>query len=192
MADELLLATLLSMGFDHQKSIDALVQTKNSSLEAAIEVLSTSLDDHVGASSDVVQSNANTNGGDAFGGVGVVDPRGQETRMIILVRTDLKMGTGKMCAQVAHAAVALTLSLQKKNSALLARWNNCNSPKVCLKVDSLQQLLNLEDEARLRGIPTASICDAGRTQIDPGTMTCVALCATKQELDRVTGKLKLL
>lgn len=115
-----------------------------------------------------------------------------ETRMVIVVRTDLKMGTGKIASQVAHAAVALFARMQDRFPKVLMAWNSNNTPKICLRVDSLEALEVIEQTAALQGLPVFSICDAGRTQIERGSKTCTAICAQKSILDGITGKLKLL
>jgi PTH2 family peptidyl-tRNA hydrolase len=102
------------------------------------------------------------------------------------------MGVGKVASQVAHACVGLFQRMQKRDAALLERWNRNHCPKICLKVNSLQELDEVEDKASESGILTMAICDAGRTQIEAGSKTCVALCATKERIDLVTGHLKLL
>ncbi len=91
--------------------------------------------------------------------------RQSETRMVIVVRTDLKMSTGKTASQVAHAAVALFARMQRRHPEVLAAWEACNTPKICLRVDSLRDLEAVEDAAAAAGLPSRSICDAGRTQV---------------------------
>ena len=51
----------------------------------------------------------------------------------------------------------------------------------------------MEKLAKEKGIPTKKIMDAGKTQVDPGTITVMALGpAPKKKIDEVTGKLSLL
>ena len=112
-----------------------------------------------------------------------------ETRMVIVMRSDLKMSPGKMASQAAHAAVALFRELQ---SPWLEMWEACNTPKICLRVDSLEELETIEAIAVASDLPVAAICDAGRTQIEAGSKTCIAIVGTKERLALVTGNLKLL
>ena len=57
----------------------------------------------------------------------------------------------------------------------------------------MEQLRALEGEARARGVPAASIRDAGRTEVAPGTTTVLAVGpAPKADVDAITGHLKLL
>lgn len=161
-------ALLLSMGFSEQQTEDAM-RHHGTSLEGAVNYLSNHLDKPSTTSNHE-----------------------EETRMVIVVRTDLKMGTGKIASQVAHAAVALFARMQERFPAVLLAWNANNTPKICLRVDSLEALETIEQTAAMQGLPVFSICDAGRTQIERGSKTCTAICATKTVLDDITGKLKLL
>ena len=101
------------------------------------------------------------------------------------------MGRGKIAAQVAHAAVAAVLA--GLSGADLAAWLQEGQPKVVLKVADGAQLTDVVRRARDAGLPTELICDAGRTQVSPGTQTCCALGpAGSQRIDAVTADLSLL
>ena len=110
--------------------------------------------------------------------------------MAIVVRADLGMGRGKAAAQAAHAAVAATLSAT--GSPRLAAWLGDGQPKVVLRVDSAADLEALVARAHEHRLPVETIADAGRTQLDPGTLTCAAIGpADDDALDAVTGDLRL-
>jgi len=112
-------------------------------------------------------------------------------KLAIVVRTDLGMGRGKIAAQVAHAAVAAVLD--GLGGADLAAWLQQGQPKVVLKVADGAQLDDVVRQARATGLPTEVICDAGRTQVSPGTQTCCALGpADSERIDTVTAGLSLL
>jgi len=54
-------------------------------------------------------------------------------------------------------------------------------------------LLALRDEARRLKLPNALVRDAGYTQIPAGSITALAIGPAKEEeVDRITGDLKLL
>jgi len=57
-----------------------------------------------------------------------------------LIRTDLKMGKGKVAAQCCHAAVAAYKSAIKYPKILRA-WEESCQPKITLKVLKLNQLI---------------------------------------------------
>lgn len=120
-----------------------------------------------------------------------------EPKQIIVMRADLKMSRGKMCAQSAHASVKVLLDnsrLMKDKKSAYSRWVHGSFAKVCLRVDSEQGLLKITEAARKAGLPVAVINDAGRTEFDGvPTLTCCAIgpCFPK-DIDPITGKLNLL
>ena len=63
-----------------------------------------------------------------------------EVKLILVVRTDLKMGKGKAAAQCSHAAVMAYEQLGKSNPALLQDWRYNGQPKVVVKTDSEQSM----------------------------------------------------
>ena len=112
-------------------------------------------------------------------------------KLVVVVRTDLGMGRGKIAAQVAHAAVAATLA--SLGTTDFAAWLAEGQPKVVLKVGTAGQLEDVVRQARASGLPVEVISDAGRTQVTPGTLTCCALGpAESQRIDAVTAGLALL
>jgi PTH2 family peptidyl-tRNA hydrolase len=112
-------------------------------------------------------------------------------KLVLVVRTDLGMGRGKIAAQVAHAAVAAVLATGRSRD--FAAWLAEGQPKVVLKVGSAEQLLDLAGRAGAAGLPVELIQDAGRTQVTPGTVTCCAVGpADSARLDPVTAELALL
>jgi peptidyl-tRNA hydrolase, PTH2 family len=112
-------------------------------------------------------------------------------KLVVVVRTDLGMGRGKIAAQVAHAAVAAALA--SLGTTDFAAWLAEGQPKVVLKVGTAGQLEDVVRQARAGGLPVEVISDAGRTQVTPGTLTCCALGpAESQRIDAVTAGLALL
>uniref|UniRef100_A0A9I9CH65 peptidyl-tRNA hydrolase n=1 Tax=Cucumis melo TaxID=3656 RepID=A0A9I9CH65_CUCME len=105
----------------------------------------------------------------------------QELKLVLVVRQDLKMGSGKIASQCAHAATGLYAELMQRNK--------------------------LKDAAENIGLPTFVVADAGRTQVSAGSKTVLAigpgnaslpydriprLPGPKEAIDAVTGKLRLL
>jgi peptidyl-tRNA hydrolase, PTH2 family len=111
-----------------------------------------------------------------------------ELKQTIAVRADLQMGKGKMCAQVAHAAVSTADKSPHKRD-----WVAQGQKKTVVKVSGEKELLAVLAKARDMGLPTTLIEDAGHTQVEPGTKTCVGIGpAPAEQIDKVTGDLKLL
>ncbi|XP_024939893.1 peptidyl-tRNA hydrolase 2, mitochondrial isoform X1 [Cephus cinctus] len=112
-------------------------------------------------------------------------------KLVLVIRTDLKMGKGKVAAQCAHAAVAAYKAAQK-HPAILKSWEDCGQAKITLKVDNEAALLELAKHARSVGLLTNVVQDAGRTQIASGSRTVCGIGPGPIELiDKVTGHLKL-
>ena len=120
-----------------------------------------------------------------------------EYKQAILIRIDLGMSKGKMCAQAAHAAVEATLKVIKTDKLLGKRifqnWKNQGMKKVVLKAKSKEELFNYKDLAERSGIKTAIIKDAGKTEIPVGTYTTLAIGPDEEtKIDKITGKLESL
>jgi PTH2 family peptidyl-tRNA hydrolase len=116
-----------------------------------------------------------------------------EHKMVILVRNDLKMTKGKIAAQVGHAAVNCALSIKKKDPKEFDRWMLSGQAKVVLKVSSEKELFEFKAIADAQNLNNSVICDAGRTQLEPGTTTCLGIGpAASSTLDKITGELKML
>ncbi|XP_042298486.1 peptidyl-tRNA hydrolase 2, mitochondrial [Sceloporus undulatus] len=115
-----------------------------------------------------------------------------EFKMVMVVRTDLKMGKGKVAAQCAHAAVSAYKQLQRRNPELLRQWEYCGQPKVVVKAPDEETLAQLLAEAKGLGLSVSLIQDAGRTQIAPGSRTVLGIGPGPADIvDRVSGHLKL-
>jgi len=111
-----------------------------------------------------------------------------ELKQVMIIRKDLKLSTGKLAVQVAHASVTAA-----EKSKFKKDWLNYEQKKAVLKCEDLNELLNLFENAKRAGLPCALIRDAGHTEIPPGTITCVGIGpAPDKDIDNVTGDLKLL
>ena len=114
-------------------------------------------------------------------------------KQVIAVRTDLKMGKGKLAVQVAHAAVTSAENARMYKKEWFDAWFADNQAKICVKVDDEKDLRVLKGRLDEMGIPNALIQDAGLTQLEPGTTTCLGIGPLPTQMaDRYTGELKLL
>jgi len=114
-------------------------------------------------------------------------------KMVVAVRTDLRMGKGKMAGQVAHAAISTFEEARSKHRDWAEAWLSEGQSKIVVKVRSEKDLFMLRDEALDLDLPTALVQDRGLTQLPPNTTTCVGIGPGPAELiDRVTRGLKLL
>ena len=113
-------------------------------------------------------------------------------KQVIIIRTDLDMGKGKIAAQVGHACVLGAEHVRKSNPEWFSEWWK-GQEKIVLKVSSLKELEQIKQITIELGIPWSEVTDAGHTQIAPGTVTCISLGpAPEEKIDKVTGSLKLL
>ena len=127
------------------------------------------------------------------------------TKQVIVVRTDLKMGTGKLAAQVAHASTLLVEAIRDSiaNDHGLRpvpqmylwydEWRRGIYRKIVLAVDSEDALENVFELAVQNELPAVKVYDLGLTELAPNTLTCIGIGpAPANIIDNVTGKLKLL
>ena len=110
----------------------------------------------------------------------------EEYKMILCVRTDLKMGKGKIAAQCCHAAVSAVLHGDEK---VIKHWQERFAVKVALKCPSEELLIKIQMEAIKRGLIANIVIDIGRTQIVPNTKTICAIGpAPRSIIDEITGR----
>lgn len=130
------------------------------------------------------------------------------TKMIIVVRRDLHMRKGKAIAQACHGAVSVVLrtidrdGLPWRNTesgivvdgeSALSEWFNNSYTKICLYVDSEEELLNLKRRADDLGIMTSLVQDNGTTEFHGvKTYTCLVFEPLDSlVVDQITGNLPL-
>jgi PTH2 family peptidyl-tRNA hydrolase len=114
-------------------------------------------------------------------------------KQVIAARADLKMGKGKLAAQVAHASLGAAEEAMSRRREWYEEWKELGQKKIVVKVQSEDELRDLFKKARAAKLPAALIQDAGLTQLEPGTSTCLGIGpAPEEELDQITGNLKLL
>ena len=112
---------------------------------------------------------------------------------MVVVRKDLRMGTGKVAAQVAHAAVSGAEQVRSSNPSWFMKWLNSGQAKIVVKVHSPEDLYLVKRKAQSLGLPVVQVQDRGLTQIDEGTITCLGIGPAPSSLiDRITKDLKLL
>ena len=113
-------------------------------------------------------------------------------KQVIVMRKDLKMRRGKEIAQGSHASMAFLLERHTPNH-LLNGWLNNAQTKVCVRVDSQEELEEIYENAINSGLICHMITDLGKTEFDGvPTKTCLAIGPNKaDEIDKITGHLKL-
>lgn len=110
-------------------------------------------------------------------------------KQIIIIRTDLKMGVGKMISQATHASL---VAYHKASRETREAWERAGAKKVILKAGSKQELMDIFIVAK-KTLPAVLIRDAGLTQLAAGEETAVGIGpAEEEQINKITGKLKLI
>jgi PTH2 family peptidyl-tRNA hydrolase len=110
---------------------------------------------------------------------------------------------GKYIAQGAHASLAAILNLGMfvedemviyfENKEALRDWIKGQFTKICVSVETEEELLEVYNKAKEKGLICSLITDAGHTEFNgQPTITCCAIGpAWSDELDEITGGLQL-
>jgi PTH2 family peptidyl-tRNA hydrolase len=111
-------------------------------------------------------------------------------KQVIVIRTDIGLSKGKIAVQTAHASVS---AMEKVSRTKLGAWKKEGQKKVVLKVDTLNELLQLKNKCDSMKIPCSLVADAGLTEVGPGTVTALAIGPDDDaKVDKITGSLKTL
>ena len=117
----------------------------------------------------------------------------EEYKQVILIRTDLKMSTGKKCVQSCHASVSASDLVRVQNKSIWKNWKNSGQKKVVLKVKDIEHLQEMVKIIETNKFHYFVVKDAGLTQLTPGTITAVGIGpVSSSEIDKITRELKLL
>src|SRR3954463_9481054 len=121
-----------------------------------------------------------------------------EPKQVIVMRRDLGMRRGKEISQGAHASeIWLALRIRRPGYIFTEAeqlWLSRPFTKVCVRVDSEEELLGVVQVAKDAGVLVQLVIDAGRTEFHGvPTPTCCAVGPDYPErIDPITGHLKLL
>ena len=109
-----------------------------------------------------------------------------KAKQMIVMRRDLKMRKGKIAAQV-------YLDDEATEATALSDWFDAGVAKVCVYVDSEEELLDLAARGRELGFVYALVRDAGLTEFHgESTFTCLAFEPLRaSQIDPLTGDLPL-
>lgn len=135
-------------------------------------------------------------------------------KQVIVVRKDLNMRKGKLAVQVSHATQLSTLqkmdkircfapdgrnytelSMKIEDGSIWDHWLLTETfKKICVSVDSEEELLDICKQAAQNNIQVALITDSGLTEFrGVPTKTCAAIGpAPADDIDKITGHLPLL
>lgn len=121
----------------------------------------------------------------------------QNPKQIIVMRrkfpSGVKLRRGKEIAQGAHASQLATQRAAELDTPAYREWVAGPIAKICVYVETEEELVALAERARTAGLPYALVTDAGHTEFH-GVPTRTALGigpAYPDELDPITGHLPL-
>ena len=171
------LAELIGMGFSEELCTLALSQVPGGSIEDALGVIFIMTDE--APSSASVSSSSLTNSSR------VLEP----LKMVLVVRSDLQMSPGKVAAQCVHAALG---AVRESDSTSIQIWESSGEATICLKCSSIDEMNALWQAAQSAGLRSCVVRDAGRTEVEAGSQTVLAIGPAEiSRIDAVTGKLRL-
>ena len=107
-------------------------------------------------------------------------------KQAIIFRKDLKMSSGKMVAQGCHAAVE---AVEVTPIHRIRTWRRNGLAKVVLEAANEATLHDLHRKAVALDLPSVLIRDQGRTEVEPGSVTALAI--GPGDIDALTGDLSL-
>jgi len=125
-------------------------------------------------------------------------------KQVIVVRKDLHMRMGKVAVQCAHASMKIFFNRMYRNTyeneyilnptPEMIEWIEGLFTKICVRVDSLDELMEIYEEATANQIPASIIEDCGLTEFNNvKTITCCAIGPDHEEkINKITGHLQLL
>ena len=131
----------------------------------------------------------------------------KQVKQVILIRQKFpdgdgglkKLRTGKYVAQGSHASMAFLTRVVKDGSKVkftkeTKQWLAEGTTKICLKVETEEQLIELFQQAKDAGLKAHLITDAGHTEFGGvPTKTAVAIGPNySKEIDKLTSGLKLM
>lgn len=127
-----------------------------------------------------------------------------EPKQVIVIRKDLNMRKGKIVSQGSHASMGAILNYAgpvyegeiriNVETPAVREWLAGRFTKVCVSVDSEQELLAIYEKAIAENVNVKLIRDAGLTEFNNvPTLTCLAIGPDYPErINPITGHLKLL
>jgi len=187
-----LLNSIVDLGFDKLLAEKALFYGSNDSLERAVNWII----DYGEKFDDGKPLNlALASSGSSLSAAATSDAQMVPFKMVFVVNNALKMGVGKVAAQVGHATLGLYRQMlgRAEQEMALMQWNEEGETKVVLRADGgEEELTQLQAQAKRSLLQTYLVADAGRTQIASGSITVLSLFGPSDRVDEITGKLKLL
>lgn len=110
--------------------------------------------------------------------------------MYILMNTGIGMSPGKMIAQGGHAVME---SQFMTNPLTYSEWYDQHQKKIVLGIKSEEKLLNAKKKLEKAGLKVKEIRDLGLTEIEPNSLTAVAVeVVCKEDREQLFKRYSLL
>lgn len=138
----------------------------------------------------------------------------KEPKQVLVWRKDLQVRKGKIASQIAHASIGVLFNYMTPNyknpgemtrtftitlpegetGEFMYKWMTGIFKKVVVSVDSLDELLDAYEKAKVMGIPCSIIEDCGLTEFGgEKTITAIAIGPDNPDkIDEITRNFKLL
>jgi len=124
-------------------------------------------------------------------------------KQVIVMRKDLNMRKGKIAAQASHSSLGAILGIMTTDGdgnkmldmsdSRVEPWINGRFKKICVYVNSEEELHNLKEKADQQNLINCLIKDSGLTEFN-GVATYTCLCIgpdVEEKIDAITGNLPL-
>lgn len=124
------------------------------------------------------------------------------TKQVIIIRKDLHMRTGKIAAQVAHGSMSFLTklgivyntspwnyfrtSIENEHSDEITHWLENSFRKICVYVNSEQELDEIHQKALYKGLISHIVIDNGATEFN-GVLTKTVVCIGPHEDSKFSG-----
>lgn len=114
-------------------------------------------------------------------------------KMVIAIRSDLKLPKAKIAIYASHAAVLAVEDAKKKNNDWLKKWLFEGQKKVVVQVSTEQELKNLYQKAINENLPNSFVCKYDQENKSEEIITAIAIGPSPNtKIDKFTANLKLL
>lgn len=111
-------------------------------------------------------------------------------KQVLIINAALTMSPGKVAAQAAHAAIG---AFERASKKAIATWQEYGVTKIVLAAKDEEHLIELAQRAAVYGLPHFLVVDAGRTEIEPGSVTALGIGpAEDPRINQITAQLRLL
>ena len=105
----------------------------------------------------------------------------EDLKMYIVVNRDIEMSAGKLGAQTAHSACLVVSYLEQNPTEEYIQWKSSAFAKIVLKAHEKEMIKMIEKyHEKSEKIFCIPVFDAGRTELQPNTLTTLAFPPMKR------------